>query len=53
MRKENSIVPVRANHVQGQHPTQVKGKRNVKRKNSMDNNKMVEWIGTQRQIEEL
>ena len=36
MRKESSIVLVRVNHVQGQHPTQVKGKRNVKRESSMD-----------------
>ena len=32
MRKGNSIVLIRVNHVQGQHPTQVKGKRNVKSK---------------------
>lgn len=36
MRKESSIVLVRVNHVQGQHPTQVKEKRNVKRESSMD-----------------
>ena len=32
MRKESSIVLARVNHVQGQHPTQVKEKRNVKSK---------------------
>nr|DAS78587.1 MAG TPA: hypothetical protein [Caudoviricetes sp.] len=32
MRKEISIVLVRVNHVQGQHPMQVRGKRNVKSK---------------------
>ena len=31
MRKESSIVLARVNHAQGQHPTQVKGRRNVKR----------------------
>ena len=36
MRKESSIVLVIVNHVQGQHPTQVKGKRNVKRESSMN-----------------
>ena len=29
MRKEISIVLIRVNHVQGQHPTQVKEKRNI------------------------
>nr|DAX49154.1 MAG TPA: hypothetical protein [Caudoviricetes sp.] len=32
MRKEDGIVLMRVNHAQGQHPTQVKGKRNVKSK---------------------
>ena len=32
MRKESSIVLIRVNHAQGQHPTQVKEKRNVKSK---------------------
>ena len=36
MRKEISIALIRVNHVQGQHPTQVRGKRNVKRESSMD-----------------
>lgn len=36
MRKESSIVLIRVNHAQGQHPTQVKERRNVKRKSSMD-----------------
>ena len=36
MRKESSIVLVRVNHVQGQHPTQVKERRNVKRESSMN-----------------
>ena len=29
--KGNGIVLMKVNHVQGQHPTQVRGKRNVKR----------------------
>nr|DAX71178.1 MAG TPA: hypothetical protein [Caudoviricetes sp.] len=32
MRKEDGIVLMRVNHVQGQHPPQVRGKRNVKSK---------------------
>ena len=32
MIKEDGIVLMKANHVQGQHPTQVRGKRNVKSK---------------------